>query len=103
MSEPCLCCSLQVNEEEVDPAQYRLNRLKHVETLKANKISPYPHKFQVSVSLIEFIEKFKNLEDGQQLEDVTVSIAGRLTSKRSSGSKLHFYDVQGEGVKVNLL
>lgn len=35
--------------------------------------------------------------------DVVVSTAGRITSKRASGSKLLFYDLLGEGVKIQII
>lgn len=40
---------------------------------------------------------------GEQRPDVTVQIAGRIYTKRSSGAKLIFYDVRAEGVKVQVV
>lgn len=37
---------------------------------------PYPHKFHVSISLADFIEKYKDIKDGEHHPDV-VSVAGR--------------------------
>lgn len=62
--------------EEVDPTLYFENRVKAVEAKKAKGINPYPHKFAVSISLPEFIAKYSSLEAGQQLSEVTVSVAG---------------------------
>ena len=62
--------------EELDPAQYFANRVKAIEAKKAKGINPYPHKFHVSVGLPEFVTKFAALEAGEQLSDVTVSLAG---------------------------
>mmetsp|Transcript_8218 Transcript_8218/g.21165 ORF Transcript_8218/g.21165 Transcript_8218/m.21165 type:complete len:594 (+) Transcript_8218:156-1937(+) len=94
----------EAEEEDLDPAQYRLNRLKHVEALKASGKPAYPHKFHVSTSIRDYVEKYSSgIEDGQHLEGVSVSVAGRIVSKRSSGSKLHFYDVQGDGAKVQVI
>ena len=45
--------------------------------LKSNGESPYPHKFHVSTSLTDFIEKYNTLADGEHHDDV-VSVAGRL-------------------------
>lgn len=39
-------------------------------------MNPYPHKFHVSMSLPDFVAKYNSLEAGQQLTDVTVSVAG---------------------------
>jgi hypothetical protein len=47
-----------------------------VQGKQAKGINPYPHKFDVSLSLPDFIEQYKGLEDGAQLSDVTVAVAG---------------------------
>ena len=92
------------DEEDLDPAQYRLNRLKHVEQMKAANKQPYPHKFHVDTDVKDFVAKYADgIADGEHLDGVEVSIAGRLISKRSSGSKLHFYDLQGQGTKVQVI
>ena len=79
-------------------------RLKYVEQLKAKDQNPYPHKFNVTISIKDYIAKYKDtLENGQHLDDVSVSVAGRVALQRSSGSKLHFYDLQGEGLKVQVI
>ena len=39
---------------------------------------PYPHKFQVEISLTEFIERYNSIEDGKILEDTNVTVAGML-------------------------
>ena len=36
---------------------------------------PYPHKFHVSISLEDFIEKYKDVKNGEHHADV-VSVAG---------------------------
>merc|ERR1712226_265579 len=76
-----------------------------VEELKQDPAShPYPHKFHVSMSLTEFIENYSTtLKDGESLDDVEVRIAGRIHAIRESGAKLRFYDVRGEGTKVQVM
>lgn len=75
-----------------------------VSQLKAANDNPYPHKFHVSISLEEFIEKFRDVvKDGEVLEKEVHSIAGRVHSIRGSGAKLIFYDLRGEGVKVQVM
>lgn len=64
---------------------------------------PYPHKFHVSISLESFIEKYSYVGDGEKLDDVKVSVAGRIHSIRNSGAKLIFYDLRGEGVKIQVM
>jgi len=94
---------LEEDNEDLDPAQYRENRIKAIVAKKAKGVNPYPHKFQVSMSIPEYVEKYSSLEAGAQLTDVTVALAGRLSSKRASGAKLLFYDLNGEGKKVQIM
>ncbi|KAJ6993878.1 hypothetical protein NC653_016872 [Populus alba x Populus x berolinensis] len=63
----------------------------------------YPHKFFVTLSIPEYIDKYGGLSNGEHLEDVSVSLAGRIMSKRSSSSKLFFYDLHGLGAKVQVM
>lgn len=56
--------------------QYYENRLKTLSSLKAAGLNPYPHKFHVSISIAEYIDKYGSLSDGAHLEDVEVSISG---------------------------
>ncbi|KAH7841341.1 hypothetical protein Vadar_028603 [Vaccinium darrowii] len=91
------------DEEDMDPTQYFENRVKALAALKGAGINPYPHKFHVSMSIPEYIKKYKALAMGEHLEDVEVSLAGRIMNKRSSSSKLFFYDLHGNGAKVQLM
>ncbi|CAH3015072.1 unnamed protein product [Porites evermanni] len=92
----------EVDEETLDPNQYYKIRSQAVEALKATDESPYPHKFHVSISLSEFIEKYKDVEDGTWNDDL-VSVSGEVHAKRLSGAKLIFYDLRGEGVKIQVM
>lgn len=56
--------------------QYYENRLKVLAFLKAGGVNPYPHKFHVSVSVVEYVEKYGSLSDGEHLKDVEVGLAG---------------------------
>ncbi|KAJ9508708.1 hypothetical protein QJQ45_028002 [Haematococcus lacustris] len=145
---------------QLDPAQYRENRIKAMAAKKAAGINPYPHKFkarltgaaaaggagaglaggaavaqqqqelpqqpvanasderdgrslrpcvrvgvvvQVTMSVPDYIAKYDSLEPGAHLTDVEVSLAGRISNKRASGPKLLFYDLHGEGRKVQVM
>jgi lysyl-tRNA synthetase class 2 len=79
-------------------------RSKAINKLRENSSpNPYPHKFQVELSLPEFIKKFENLKVEERLDDQVVSVAGRIHNKRASGAKLRFYDLHGEGVKIQIM
>lgn len=55
--------------------QYFKIRTQAIEDLKGTAEDPYPHKFHVDLSLTEFIEKYNNLQPGDQLADV-IKVAG---------------------------
>ncbi|XP_010672234.2 lysine--tRNA ligase, cytoplasmic isoform X3 [Beta vulgaris subsp. vulgaris] len=77
--------------------------VKFLDAQKAAGINPYPHKFHVTLSIAGYIEKYGGLNNGDHLEDVQVSLAGRIMSKRASSSKLFFYDLHGSGAKVQVM
>ncbi|KAK3732076.1 hypothetical protein RRG08_026461 [Elysia crispata] len=91
------------DEEEIDATEYFKLRSKAVSALKETAEHPYPHKFHVEISLTEFIEKFSNLNVGQTLDDVVVTVAGRIHAKRPYGAKLNFYDLRGESKKLQVM
>lgn len=95
------------DDVEIDPNEYYKLRMAQIEGMKAKAAEgkgphPYPHKFHVSISLADFIEKYKDIKDGEHHPDV-VSVAGRVHAKRESGAKLIFYDLRGEGVKIQVM
>lgn len=90
--------------ENLDPTQYKANRMTMIERMKEGGTEPYPHKFEVSMTVPAFIAKFADgLESGQHDEETVVSIAGRIMSKRAASSKLVFYDLVGDGAKVQII
>ncbi|XP_046987849.1 lysine--tRNA ligase isoform X2 [Schistocerca americana] len=90
-------------EEEVSPNEYFRLRTQAVTQLKQSDEHPYPHKFHVSISLEEFVEKYSAVNDGEILENIELSVAGRVHAIRESGAKLIFYDLRGEGVKIQVM
>ncbi|XP_030620472.1 lysine--tRNA ligase isoform X1 [Chanos chanos] len=91
------------DEESLDPNQYFKIRTQAIQALKGSSEDPYPHKFHVDLSLTEFLERYNHLQPGDQLTDVVLNVAGRIHAKRASGSKLLFYDLRGEGVKLQVM
>jgi lysyl-tRNA synthetase class II len=59
------------------------------------KPDPYPHKFQTTMAIPDFIEKFEHLKRGELLQETEVALAGRIMVKRDA-NKLKFYDLHGE-------
>eukprot|EP00747_Dinoflagellata_sp_TGD_P162929 gnl/TRDRNA2_/TRDRNA2_181096_c0_seq1.p2 gnl/TRDRNA2_/TRDRNA2_181096_c0~~gnl/TRDRNA2_/TRDRNA2_181096_c0_seq1.p2 ORF type:complete len:556 (-),score=165.44 gnl/TRDRNA2_/TRDRNA2_181096_c0_seq1:41-1708(-) len=89
----------KADAEELDPTAYRENRIKTVKSLK----DPYPHKWNVNMSIPALIEKYKSLAEGAHEEGVEVIIAGRVKNKRASGANLRFYDLFADGVRVQVM
>ena len=94
----------KLNEEDISPNEYFKIRSGAVEELKnVQGQHPYPHKYDVTISLTHFIEKYGEMDDGNTKEDVTLRVAGRLHAIRESGAKLIFYDLRGEGTKIQVM
>lgn len=54
-------------------------RINHVLNLKSTEgeSKVYPHKFHVSISMTEFVEKYSHLQN-EQVHDDKVSVAGKI-------------------------
>nr|CAD7444790.1 unnamed protein product [Timema bartmani] len=89
--------------EEISSNEFFRLRTQAVSQLKETDQHPYPHKFHVSISLEEFIEKYSHLKDGEIFEATEESVAGRVHAIRESSAKLIFYDLRGEGVKIQVM
>uniref|UniRef100_A0A0M3JJJ2 Lysine--tRNA ligase (inferred by orthology to a C. elegans protein) n=1 Tax=Anisakis simplex TaxID=6269 RepID=A0A0M3JJJ2_ANISI len=59
-----------------DPQEYYKMRVSMIENRRANGDNPFPHKFNVSISITEFVSKYNYLEKDALLEDTVVSVAG---------------------------
>lgn len=91
-------------EAEVDPDEYHSLRVAFAEKLKIQDLqSVYPHKFDVEITLPEFIKKYNHLGPGEVLTDIKHSVAGRIYSKRASGQKLVFYDLRSDMHKIQIM
>ncbi|CAL8380368.1 unnamed protein product [Arctogadus glacialis] len=91
------------DEETLDPNQYFKIRTQAINALKGTAEDPYPHKYHVDLCLTDFVEKYNYLQPGEQLTDVVLSVTGRVHAKRESGAKLLFYDLRGEGLKLQVM
>ncbi|KAF8134362.1 hypothetical protein EV363DRAFT_1582453 [Boletus edulis] len=95
------------NEDDLNPNQYFELRSRAILKLKETQDpNPYPHKFNVTKSVTDFIREYGEdglIAPGQKLEGVQVNLAGRIHNIRSSGSRLKFYDLHGEGKHVQIL
>ena len=57
----------------------------------------------MTTDLRDFLKKYDSIKTGEHLKDVEVRVGGRIYTKRSSGSKLVFYDIRAEGVKMQIM
>ena len=58
------------------------------------------------MSITDYIEKYGvegKVLSGKKLEGVVEALAGRIHNIRASGAKLKFYDLHGEGKKVQIM
>ena len=90
------------DNEEMDPTAYFENRLKVISGMEDSGKTAFPHKFHASLRISEYITKYNSIADGEHIEGESVSVAGRILSKRGQG-KLMFYDLHGEGLKIQIM
>ncbi|KAI4273683.1 MAG: hypothetical protein L6R35_006394, partial [Caloplaca aegaea] len=84
--------------------QYYEIRCRKIQQLRQSKApNPYPHKFKVTTDLRDFLKRYESIKTGEHLKDVEVRLGGRIYTKRASGTKLVFYDIRAEGVKVQVM
>lgn len=74
-----------------------------VNRCEQNNINIYPHKFQLSSSLPQFLINYQKIAINEELDSTSVSIAGRVMNIRKSGSKLRFYDIQADGHSLQVV
>ena len=56
--------------------QYLENRQKHLASRRAAREKTYPQNDPGAMSVLEYVEQFKNIGNGEHLEDVTVNLTG---------------------------
>ncbi|MCJ1478411.1 lysyl-tRNA synthetase [Lambiella insularis] len=96
--------SQEEEENNLTPNQYFEIRSAKIKRLRESKTpNPYPHKFNVTTDLRDFLKKYDSIKTGEHFKDVEIRVGGRIYTKRSSGSKLVFYDIRAEGVKVQVM
>ncbi|KAJ2084185.1 lysyl-tRNA synthetase [Coemansia sp. RSA 988] len=90
-------------EDDLSPNQYFEIRNRAVDKMREEGPYPYPHKFHVTMSITDFIEKFGDMKASESKPDVEVCLAGRIHNIRAAGTKLRFYDLHGEDRKVQIM
>merc|ERR1712142_1353451 len=82
--------------------EYLKLRISQVNQQQAEGKSVYPHKFHVSTSLGDFLKQYESLGPEGSSDNV-VTVSGRIHAIRESGNKLRFYDLRGEGLKLQVM
>ncbi|KIR29315.1 lysine-tRNA ligase [Cryptococcus deuterogattii 99/473] len=95
-------------EAEMDATAFHEMRYKEIAKLRETKQpNPYPHKFNVTHAVPKFVEEWGKegkLGKGETAQlDNPISLAGRVYTIRESSSKLRFYDLKADGVKVQIM
>jgi glutathione S-transferase len=90
------------DEEELDPTKYFENRKAWLQKRMDSGENPFPHKFEVTLSLPEFIKKYNDITKKNEFLPEIVQVAGRVHSIRKSGSSLIFYDIRGDDAKIQI-
>lgn len=93
----------EADEESLPPWKYLENRRATIKKFQAEGNNAYPHKFQVTMSIPNFVSVYAHLKKEEELKDTTLSLAGRIMRKSSSGSKLYFYELHADGGKVQIM
>jgi lysyl-tRNA synthetase class 2 len=93
----------KLDEEELDPTKYFENRKAWLEKKMNAGENPFPHKFKVTISLPDFIQKYNGITKKNEFLPDVVQVAGRVHSIRKSGSSLIFYDLVGDDAKIQIL
>ncbi|GBD00331.1 Lysine--tRNA ligase [bacterium HR18] len=86
--------------------EQELERRRARQQLEALGITPYPYRWEVSAHAAEILSRFDDARhqprpDGPAPEPYTVSIAGRIMSRRIMG-KAAFFDVQDESGRIQV-
>lgn len=103
-AKPAATTTKKPREDDLDPREYFKIRSKQIEELRVSKHpDPYPHKFEVSISLPEFVKKYAGLKRGERLESDKVSVSGRIFVKRELGANLKFYVLHGDGAQLQVV
>jgi lysyl-tRNA synthetase class II len=90
-------------DDEVDPTAYFENRQAAMDELECHGTSPYPHVFKPNTSIPEFLQLYARLPPDSHVVEDRVAVAGRLMLIRSSSAKLHFFAMQADGAKVQIM
>lgn len=96
--------SVTMDSATVSPAEYNSWRVAKLDRRQQETgIRTYPHKFQTNTHVEAACLRYAHLGVGESNTGENLRIAGRIVSKRESGTKLLFLDLVGEGHKIQIM
>ncbi len=84
-----------VTEQEQDSGRLRDERLRKLKELKEAGINPYPYSFQRTHTAQELKDKYKDLPNETETQDI-VKICGRILNERNTWMFVDVYDESGK-------
>jgi lysyl-tRNA synthetase class 2 len=85
-------------EAPADMSDQQKSKEANLAKLREQKVDPYPHTFVRADKAADIQEKYKDLPNGGETEDIVV-VAGRIYSMRNSGM---FIDLRDTGGKIQI-
>ncbi|CRK48769.1 hypothetical protein BN1723_016944, partial [Verticillium longisporum] len=95
----------EADEKALDPRQYfeirsrAINKCASPPSLSTSEL----RLLTIDYDVRKFTTDFGHLKSGEHNKDKILRVGARIYNKRASGSKLVFYDVRVEGVKVQVM
>ena len=88
-----------------DDESYRRQRWADLAKVEARGGTIFPHSFGTTCSIPEFLDKYARLAAGEQAAQSLgpVRIAGRIHGVRRSSKALVFFDIKGDGARIQLM
>lgn len=66
-------------------------------------VNAYPHKFHVDIEVSDYINRYKDIENGSTAKDFVHNITGRILAKRQLSKKLVFYTILSNGSELQII
>ena len=97
--------SLRAAEEGFEPRLMFENRKRQIAELQESGVDCYPHKFQTTCLLPEFIGRHSEIANGVRLEEEASleAVSGRIMNIREASKNLVFFVLQGEGQNLQIM
>eukprot|EP01095_Lingulamoeba_sp_RSL-Kostka_P012994 TRINITY_DN525_c0_g4_i1.p1 TRINITY_DN525_c0_g4~~TRINITY_DN525_c0_g4_i1.p1 ORF type:complete len:616 (+),score=221.59 TRINITY_DN525_c0_g4_i1:51-1898(+) len=89
--------------DESNSSSYYESRVNAIEFYEKEGKNCYPHKFQTTMELPQFIEKYEDIKAEEKRENQIERISGRIMTQTKLSKKLHFFFMQQQGKRIQLM